>query len=107
MVLCDPSRLQTRHTKTDVIASEAKQSKVTNTKAGLLRRLRFSQGRQLPTRKLVAAKPTGDLVQYGVHHPGLIAIDESMRDIDIFRHHDAAGHVLAILEFVGTRTQYR
>src|SRR5437667_8100265 len=61
----------------------------------------------LPTRKLVAAELAGNLIQHRVHHAGLIAIDKGMRDIDIFGHHDASGYVLAVLEFVGTRTQYR
>src|SRR5579871_6701257 len=30
-----------------------------------------------------------------------------MRDIDIFRHHDAAGDILAMLQLVGTGAQYR
>src|SRR5262245_42623947 len=30
-----------------------------------------------------------------------------MRDVDIFRHHDTAGHVLAMLELVGAGTQHR
>jgi len=61
----------------------------------------------LPTRKLVATEPAGDLVQHRIHHAGLVAIDKGMRDIDIFGHDHAAGHVLAVFEFVGTRTQYR
>src|SRR5256714_6980330 len=36
---------------------------------------------RLPTRKLVAAEPAGDLIQHRVDHARLFAIDKSMRDI--------------------------
>src|SRR3984893_3106058 len=64
-------------------------------------------GRALATGKLVGAKLPRDLVEHGVDHAGLVAIDKGVRDIDIFRDHDAAGHILAMLEFIGARAQHR
>src|ERR1700690_1313834 len=51
----------------------------------------------LPPRELVGAELAGDLVEHRVHHAGLLRLDEGVRDIDIFRHHDAARHILAML----------
>src|SRR5258705_4001715 len=61
---------------------------------------------RLPAHELVGAKLAGDLVKHRVHHAGLFSLDKSMRDIDIFRHHDAAGHILAMLPFVGAGAQH-
>src|SRR5450432_3316209 len=44
-------------------------------------------------RKLVGAELAGDLVEYRIHHTGLVAIDKGVCDVDIFGHHDAAGDV--------------
>src|SRR6266436_10331797 len=113
-VVCDQSCFQTRHTNTDVIASQrvgakrrpmtgsAKQSRGRQTGRWIASSLTLLAMTALPTRKLVAAEPAGDLIQHGVHHASLVAIDKGMRDIDIFGHHDAAGHVLAMLELVAT-----
>src|SRR5258708_33414245 len=62
---------------------------------------------RLPAHELVGAKLAGDLVEHRVHHAGLLSLDKGMRDIDIFRHHDAAGHILAMLQFVGAGAQHR
>src|SRR4051794_33587926 len=61
----------------------------------------------LATHKLVAAKTAADLVEHSIHHAGLIAIDKCIRDIDIFRDHNPARNVLAMLELIGARTQHR
>src|SRR6476646_9295690 len=106
-VVCDRSWLQTRHTKPNVIASEAKQSRGRQTARWIASSLALLAMTALPTRKLVAAEPAGDLIQDRVDHAGLVTIDKGVRDIDIFRYDDAAVHVLAVFEFVGTRTQYR
>ena len=49
----------------------------------------------------------GDLVEHRIDHAGLLGLDKGVRDIDIFRDHDAAGHVLAVFEFIGSGAQYR
>src|ERR1700732_2330721 len=61
----------------------------------------------LPAHKLVGAKLPRDLVQHRIYHARLLSLDKGVRDIDIFRHHDAARHVLAVLEFVTARAKYR
>ena len=41
------------------------------------------------------------LIEHGIDHAGLVALDESGGDIGIFRHHDARRHVAAVVELVG------
>src|SRR5689334_12929130 len=62
----------------------------------------YGQGRcsDLP-RKLIRAELACDLVEHGVDHAGLVLFDEGVRDIDVFGNDDAAGHVLAVFQFVG------
>src|SRR6186713_3541145 len=61
----------------------------------------------LPPPELVTAKLPADLVEHGVHHPGLLPVDESIRNVDIFGDDDAARHVLAMLELIGPCPQHR
>src|ERR1700756_5599861 len=63
--------------------------------------------RSSPTRKLFGPELPGDLVQHRVHHAGFLAVDEGVRDIDIFRHHDAPRNILAMFELIGPGPQYR
>ena len=62
---------------------------------------------ELPPQELIRAELAGDLVEHRVHHAGLLRLDKGVRDIDIFGDHDAAGDVLAVLQFLGTGPQYR
>src|SRR6266478_4715269 len=89
------------------MTGSAKQSRGRQTRGGIASSLTLLAMTALPTRKLVAAEPAGDLVEHRVHHAGLVAIDKGMRDIDIFGHDDAAGYVLAMLQFVRSRAQHR
>ena len=43
--------------------------------------------------ELVAAQLPRELVEHRIDHAGLVAVDEGMGDVDIFRHHDARRHV--------------
>src|SRR3954447_13614015 len=63
--------------------------------------------RKLPPRKFAGAELAGDLVEYSVDHAGLLGLDKGVRDIDVFRNHHTAGHILAVLEFVRARAKYR
>src|ERR1039457_6294211 len=47
------------------------------------------------------------LIEHGIDHAGLVALDEGRRDVGIFRHHHARRHVAAVVELVGASTQRR
>src|SRR6516164_9843459 len=61
----------------------------------------------LAPRKFLGTEPARDLVQHCVHHASLFPLDKGVRDIDIFGYYDPAGHVAAVLELIGARTQDR
>src|SRR5688572_23816785 len=48
-----------------------------------------------------------ELIQYAVHHLGLLAIEEGVGEIDIFRDGDAAWNILALHELEGPGAQDR
>src|SRR5512135_2409136 len=56
--------------------------------------------------EFVATILPGDLVEHRIEHAGLLTLDEGVGDIDIFRTHDAGGHVLAVLQLIGAGAQH-
>src|SRR5450631_4941735 len=58
-------------------------------------------------RELRRAQLARQLIEHGIDHAGLVALDESRRDVGIFRHHHARWHVAAVVELVAACAQRR
>ena len=57
--------------------------------------------------EFVGAQSSRELIEHGIDHAGLLAIDESRSDVDIFRHDDVRRHIAPARKLVGAGAQHR